>query len=70
MDTSTTKFDLTLGMSSHSVVVEGKEQLFVYGSLEYNRDIFDGSTMERMMENFTHYWSRLLWCTKKRDKQQ
>ncbi len=52
MDTSTTKFDLTLRMSSHSVVVEGKEKLFVYGSLEYNREIFDGSTMERMMENF------------------
>ena len=50
--TSTTKFDLTLAMSSDSVAVEGKEELFLYGSLEYNTHLFDGSTIERMMENF------------------
>ena len=54
--TSTTKFDLTLAMSSDSVAVEGKEELFLYGSLEYNTHLFDGSTIERMMENFQLYY--------------
>ncbi|HZW34326.1 MAG TPA: amino acid adenylation domain-containing protein, partial [Isosphaeraceae bacterium] len=42
--TRTAKFDLTL------CIVEGDERLF--GSIEYNTDLFDGSTIERLIGHF------------------
>ena len=63
MENTTTKFDLTLFMSSSSVVVGGKEQLFVYGGLEYNSRLFHNNTIERMMENLETVLKSILTIT-------
>src|SRR5262249_27111902 len=44
--TRTAKFDLTL------CIVEGEGDERLFGSIEYNTDLFDGSTIERMIGHF------------------
>ncbi|MHB1887348.1 MAG: condensation domain-containing protein, partial [Acidimicrobiales bacterium] len=52
VDKVTTKFDLTLAMSSFiSTTVEENRSMYVFASLEYNINIFDASTIYRMIEH-------------------
>src|ERR1700674_5016308 len=47
----TSKFDLTLTLEERDAFVYDKEQAFI-GSMEYSTDLFDRSTVERMLGHY------------------